>query len=160
MAALLISGTTIHLYLPLIHSKTDEPALGIPVKSIVQGQGETILLVDDDKSVLLSTSEVLTSLGYRVLTSENGIAALELFDEKSADISLVLTDIVMPKMGGEKLAEAINTRSKTTPIIFSTGYDRKESTQHEPAFSHNTILYKPFSISSLSQSIHESLQRH
>ncbi|TLS77661.1 response regulator [Mariprofundus erugo] len=152
------AGTTIDMYLPMIQEQEarNEEA-GHIAPSIHHGAGETILLVDDDTTVLHSTREVLLSLGFRVITAEHGIAALEQFEQQPESIRLLLTDIVMPKMGGIALAQAIRQRNNHLPVIFATGYDRKEALDAEAAISHSSVLSKPFSISRLSQAIHDSL---
>lgn len=100
------TGTTIDMYLPAMQGEPGEnEAIGDTPASIHRGANETILLVDDDTTVLRATREVLSSLGYQVLTAEHGIAALELFDTHADEIALLLTDIVMPKMGGIALAQ-------------------------------------------------------
>lgn len=141
-------GTEMHLYLPLwdeavmVRAGADQPE-----KDQVAAEGkETILLVDDDSSVRKICFEVLSSVGYEVLTAENGIAALECFVRHGDRIGLVITDIVMPGMGGFDLAEKIRQKAKRLSIIFITGYDPVRAAVPAHLLENSIILTKPFSV--------------
>jgi len=146
-------GTSIHILLPLMKSlknaseQTDDPE---PV--IAKADGETLLLVDDDEEILHATSEVLRSLGYQVLVSSDREKALELFS--SHPVSLVIMDIVMPKMNGADLLKEIRESDPTIPAIFSTGYDKDEAVLNAGLEQENTVvLNKPMRIEDLSWQI-------
>jgi PAS domain S-box-containing protein len=113
-------GTTAELWLPVaLVNSTTEPAVEEAAMSRVPRL--CVLVVDDDSLVLTSTSLLLEDLGHRVISAASGAQALELFDSAHS-IDLVITDMVMPKMSGAQLAQAIRVISPHLPIILATGY--------------------------------------
>ena len=149
-------GCTFHIYLPLISSDAAQ-ALTTTTISRASG-GETILLVDDETDVLAIIGEVLESLEYEVLTAENGEQALQIYEENPDRINLILTDVVMPKMGGLELAKAIHQINPDLPIIFATGYDKKQEIELESGLHGYAILNKPFSVELLEQTLSNMLE--
>jgi len=145
-------GSTFHIYLPLLHSKNI--AQTSPHLNVANGQGETILLVDDQEQVISTCKEVLNALNYHVLTATNGQQALDIFKAHANKIDLILMDIVMPVMGGDKAAELIRQIKPDIRIIFSTGYDKGSQTN----MANETILAKPFAINEMSQLIRQTLK--
>ena len=113
-------GTTAELWLPVaLADSTTEPAVEEAAMSRVPRL--CVLVVDDDSLVLTSTSLLLEDLGHRVISAASGAQALELFDSEH-DVDLVITDMVMPKMSGAQLAQAIRVIRPHLPIILATGY--------------------------------------
>ena len=147
------SGTAFHVYLPLSEQQQtmEERVRAAPLN----GKAETILLVDDEETLRTVISEVLESLGYTVLQAGNGKDALSIV--ASQQINLVITDIIMPEMGGIELAHEIRKLQKSTPIIFVTGYDREQALVMSEEIKHSLILNKPFEFESLSQTIRKLL---
>ncbi len=144
------SGTAIHVYLPL----SEESPEILPEKQ--PGNSEkhdlTILLVDDEDDLRKTTAQVLIEMGYRVVEAANGEAALELFTSTEQEVDLVLTDVIMPKMGGIKLLQALRELNAKIPVILTTGYD---DTVLDKGF-HPTrceVARKPFDFELLSNSI-------
>ena len=149
-------GCTFHIYLPLISSDVAQ-ALTTTVISKAS-EGETILLVDDEKDVLTIIGEVIESLGYNVITAENGEQALAAFLRDPQAFDLILTDVVMPRMGGLELAKAVHQSDPDTPIIFATGYDKKQEIERESGLHGYAILNKPFSVELLEQTLSSMLE--
>jgi len=114
-------GTTFHVLLPRTIEKTSQPAASAVLSSGPGGR-ETILIVEDDHAVMRATVATLKNGGYTVLTAANGDEACRLVQRHSGDIDLVLSDVVMPQLGGPELAEFLATARPDTPIIFMTGY--------------------------------------
>lgn len=113
-------GTTAELWLPVaIAGSTTDPVTEDTAGSQVPCL--CVLVVDDDSLVLTSTSLLLEDLGHRVISAASGAQALELFDSEH-DFDLVITDMVMPKMSGAQLAQAIRAMRPHLPIILATGY--------------------------------------
>ena len=113
-------GTTAELWLPVaLANSTTTPAIEETAMSRVPRL--CVLVVDDDNLVLTSTSLLLEDLGHRVISASSGAQALELFDSEPA-IDLVITDMAMPKMNGEQLAQIIRNIRPQLPIILATGY--------------------------------------
>jgi len=144
-------GSTFRIYLPLTNMDLENEAKVQPSSRAVAG--ETILFVDDETAVLTVIGEVLKSLGYKVLTAENGVQALEIYNNNSNVIDLVLTDVVMPKMDGVELAKAINEQDSKIPIIFATGYDKKQEIERNSGLQGFAVLNKPYSIELLEQTL-------
>jgi PAS domain S-box-containing protein len=150
-------GSAFHLYFPAKKEKR-ESVREEESATTRRGQGETILLVDDELSVIETISEVLTSFGYTVLTASDGEQAYQLFTSHRNDISLVITDVVMPKMGGVDLAKRIRQLDKNIAVVFATGYDMSNALDAGNEIEGSIVLRKPYSIRKLSHTIHHILK--
>jgi len=150
------AGTSFLIYLPLVEFNGDIEAASDSSK--VLGAGETILLVDDEYSMRETTSEVLESLGYKVFKASDGEQALEIFKARQQEIALILTDIVMPKMGGIELAKCIRQLDKRAPIIFATGYDKESEFTDGNQVDKSLLINKPFSYDKLSRMIQDMIK--
>ncbi|NWF37861.1 CBS domain-containing protein [Mariprofundus sp. NF] len=138
-------GTRFAIYLPLL---ANSPAMeGSQSTETLQGDGQLILLVDDDPVVLDSAKGVLEILGYRVLSADDGEQAFDLFLEHLQDLALIMTDVVMPNMGGHELAQKVRQHS-AVPIIFMTGYDYEQKIHGSDALM--ATISKPFNVQKLS----------
>jgi signal transduction histidine kinase len=119
-------GTTFRIYLPLAQGAPSAPALAEeePAAELdcPSGRGETILLVEDQQAVREAVQRILTHLNYRVLTAGNGLEALQVYEYFKEEIDLVLTDIVMPEMGGKELSQVLKSRDPRMPIVAMSGY--------------------------------------
>jgi len=146
-------GATFHIYLPLLASEGLDFTPMLPKQTAAMGHGELILLVDDDACIVETGQEVLEMLGYRVLTARDGQQAVDVFTAKREDIALIILDLVMPVMSGDKAAALMRRQQPDVNIIFSTGYDKH--TQTDP--DHETVLNKPFSIINMSHVIRQQL---
>lgn len=150
-------GTTFHLWLPLM-DPSQIAVITTPDEEIVEGKGETILLVDDDASVIETGKAVLEELGYRVLIATDGIKAEDTFRIHCHDIDLVILDVVMPRRSGVDAAEAIRKINPDMKIIFATGYDRSNTLRGKTQIQAETIITKPYSTGKISQLIRSVLE--
>jgi len=150
------TGTNFTIYLPLEPGQNSSDHNAI-TEGIVQGQGETILLVDDEDSFRTIHAELLTRMGYQVLLAADGAQALGIFAKHQQHIALLLTDVVMPVMGGVDLAHSLWQQAPSMPVIFLTGYDKNHLDKLSSENRYSRILLKPFSIQDLSQQIHSLL---
>lgn len=142
-------GTVIHLYLPIVE-KLVVPEVSVQTFNlVVDASANTILFVDDNPKVSGVYVEALKAFGYQVLCAENGLEAIELFEENDGRIDLVITDIVMPKLGGFKFAEHVRLHTPDLPVIFITGYDPQQAQMPEQLNEFSVILRKPFDIKDL-----------
>ncbi len=148
-------GTSFHLYLPLLEAPS--VAESVQATQVHEGKGECILLVDDEMQVLAITSDVLSSLGYKVLTATNGQEAVDLFKRAPDDIDLVVLDVVMPMMGGVAACQNMRRIRPDIQVLFSTGYDKEQSLDKELSIISADIISKPISIAELSQAIRRKL---
>ncbi|HKJ83559.1 MAG TPA: ABC transporter substrate-binding protein [Mariprofundaceae bacterium] len=149
------AGTTFHIYLPLTgQSDTSDDNQSKP--EVMRGDGELILLADDDPLVIESSSAVLQELGYTVLTADNGCSAVETFRSCSG-IRLVMLDVVMPSMNGPQAADEIRRLDPETRIIFATGYDRDAALTDADGLTSEIVLTKPFTVAELSGVLRDQL---
>jgi len=150
------AGTTIQVYLPLITTAGTVEVCGLP-DDIVPGNGETILLVDDNATVLETGRDVLEGLGYAVLTATDGLSAIEVYQAHKEEIDLLLLDVVMPRLGGVEALQAIRDINPDVKAMFATGYDKLSMLPARGVALNEKVISKPFAVSILSQSIRELL---
>ena len=140
-------GTTFSLYIPLYRSGLSDlnEQLLSPVE-IREGKGETILVVDDDLELLESSRSVFERVGYRVLVAHDGKEALEMYTQHQSEIQMVMTDVVMPVMGGVQSVEKMRDINPDLNVIFCTGYDKDTTLIDVKPSTHTVILTKPYKI--------------
>jgi CheY-like chemotaxis protein len=113
-------GTTFTIYLPqVVEAEASSPESDT---EIPRGRGETILVVEDKPEVLDVARGLLEHLNYRVLTATNGQEGLAAYDSNRDEISLVLTDVVMPVMGGLEMVEALKEKDPDVRAVLMSGY--------------------------------------
>jgi PAS domain S-box-containing protein len=150
------AGTTFRIYLPRVVSPTATPLDGTPAVRANAG-GETVLLVEDEEMVRKVVRRTLLSQGYKVIEAANGTEALQVALEDPARISLVLTDVMMPGMGGPELARRLWRQFPDLKIVFLSGY-APDSMSAESGVPPGAILIeKPFAIEKLMSIVREVL---
>ncbi len=119
---------------------------------------ETVLLVEDEPMLRELGTTVLEELGYRVLCAENGVDALRLMSENpTVGIDLLLTDVVMPKMGGRELAERLRPIHPKAKVIFCSGYT-EDAILHSGSLEAGVFfLQKPYSVAAVAQKVRDVL---
>jgi PAS domain S-box-containing protein len=113
-------GTTFRIYLPRVDAPAEAPLSATP--SDVPSGNETIMLVEDEEAVRALARMALELAGYRVLLAANGAEALRLFEGSPDPIHLVLTDVIMPEMGGPALIERLRALRPTLRVLYMSGY--------------------------------------
>lgn len=113
-------GTTFNIYLPATESGQTTKS-GKEEKEILAGNGELILVVDDEASILEITNQMLEMFGYRILTAPNGAEALAIYKSIGKEIALVITDMMMPVMGGAQIIKELRKINPSVKIIASSG---------------------------------------
>ncbi len=147
-------GTSFHIYFPVSdHEIREEKSSG---KMIRQGT-ETILLVEDEESVLTVSKNMLSSIGYRILTAQNGPRAIEIYKNGNHKIDLVMLDMIMPGMSGEETFDQLKSLNPDIRVILCSGYSMNEQASRIMEHGCRFFLQKPFSIYDLSQKIREAL---
>jgi len=136
-------GTTIRVYLPRVESSTAPLSLGAPRTEVRQGS-ETVLLVENAESVRNLAKELLKSSGYAVLEAESGREALRIASSFSGPIHLLLTDVIMPGMGGKQLAEQLTSLRPATRVLYMSGYSNDGIVQSGILESGALLVEKPF----------------
>src|SRR5581483_5593403 len=148
-------GTSFKVYLPavevpadaVIPSKTDFPI----------GGTETVLVAEDENAVRELVVAVLESLGYKVLTAKNGAEAIQLFEGRADEIDLVLSDTIMPKVGGKELFDVVRRRKPDLRFVFMSGYNVDAVGENAGAIANVDFLQKPFSPVVLGRKVREVL---
>jgi len=144
-------GSVFNVYLPVIHSKREETT-NTDHRS-VQGGNEHILLVDDEAVILEMEKLMLERLGYQVTMRTSSVEALEVFRLSSNQFDLVITDMTMPNMTGEKLACEIKKIRREIPVIVCTGFSEKMSPERAKSLGIDGFLMKPIIRNDLTQKI-------
>ncbi len=129
--------------------------LELPNFGSVRGK-ETILLVEDEETVRVLCSRVLESCGYSVLNAKDGVEALEWLQSEASKIDLLITDVVMPRLSGPKLVEAIKRDLPLLPVIFISGY-ADEIVLLEIPDEKRDLLRKPFNPKQLTERVRAAL---
>jgi len=151
------AGTTFWVYLP-VSEAPEEPRSGsdasVPASA---GNGEQVLVVDDEEFVLETTRQALRDGGYRVLVAEGGDEALRQVEEHDGEVDAVITDLRMPNMDGLDLIRSLHARHPNLPIIAASGMadGRSENALQAGAC---TFLAKPFSEEELQRALQEALR--
>ncbi|MGC9395713.1 MAG: PAS domain S-box protein [Anaerolineae bacterium] len=149
-------GTFFTIYWPLLDTSETEPEPVTPTTlSIQQGHGETLLLVEDDATVRKAIAESLAAMNYQVLQATNGQEALSIIKEQHDAIALIVSDVVMPKMGGVALYHALQQQGIDIPVILLTGHPLNG----ELATLQVEWMLKPPNLATLSANIARLLQR-
>jgi signal transduction histidine kinase/ActR/RegA family two-component response regulator len=152
-------GTTVKIYLPRILEDALKGPAAVDKPTTPRG-AETILVVEDEKVVRNLTKRILAEQGYKVLEASAGDEALQLFREKPGlKIDLLLTDIVMPKMGGKELAERIRILQPSARILFFSGYTDEAIVRQGVLDRGIPFLQKPFSPQVLASKVREVLDQ-
>ncbi|RLC95922.1 MAG: hypothetical protein DRI77_09295 [Chloroflexi bacterium] len=147
-------GTTFRIYLPA--SEAEEKVAEEESTAPPQGQGETILLVEDNENLLKVGRAILESLNYCVLTAANGREALVVY-EAEGRVDLVLTDLVMPEMGGRQLMQKLKQMNSGLKGLAITGYALRKASQELEETGFLDIVHKPFDASTLAQIVRRAL---
>ena len=150
-------GTEFHVYLPVEKILSEEQAT--TSKAQIQGGTEQILLVDDEEAILSMEKRMLERLGYQVTSRSSSLEALEAFRANLDKFDLIITDMQMPNMPGEKLsAELIKIRSDI-PILLCTGFSETMSEKRAASLGIKGFLLKPIVMNDLAQKIREVLDK-
>jgi PAS domain S-box-containing protein len=149
-------GTTVKVYLPrqLVEAPIEEPP-SRPDFSVL-GEGQTILLVEDDDDVREYTRVALTSLGYRVLEASDGMSALQVLEGRP-EVALLFTDVGLPGMNGRRLVEEARNRLPDLKVLYTTGYARNAIVHHGLLDADVELLPKPFTVETLGRKIRRVL---
>lgn len=140
-------GTTFKVYLPRVKSEEESPTQ-VKAKRILGGT-ETILLVEDEAGIRKLTQECLASKGYMVLSARDGLEALKIAEQHGEAIDLLLTDVVLPGLGGPKLAKQYLGLHPETQVLYMSGYTDDAIIHHGVLDQGIAFLQKPFTIDDL-----------
>jgi PAS domain S-box-containing protein len=144
-------GTTVKLYLP--RALQDAIDLKPVTLETPRGHGETILVVEDDATVLSIISDVLRDLGYQVLTAADARFAIPLLQSKAA-IDLLISDVILPHVNGRKLAETARTLRPALKVLFVSGYSEDAIVRGNLIDAGMDMLTKPFALDTLGAKVY------
>lgn len=147
-------GSTFNIYLPA-SKKTVMPEKETIGSEIMKGEG-TILIVDDEKIVLETTSELLRLLGYHIYTAGTGQEALSVYHEKTKEIDLVILDMILPGISGAETMKMIKLLNPDVKVILSSGYSIQGEAQRVMEMGCVGFIQKPFNLTELSQLVHQA----
>ncbi len=140
-------GTTFKIYLPRTDKAAETPR-PVGLRETLHGS-ETILIAEDEDQVRAVMCSILRRYGYRVLETSNGDDALAVSDGFANEIPLLLTDVVMPRMSGRKLAEALELRRPGMKVLYASGYTDEAIVRHRVLEAGVAFLQKPFTAEGL-----------
>jgi PAS domain S-box-containing protein len=151
-------GTTFSIYLPRIVTATPTP-VGTPAEPALPRAkaGETILLIEDEASVRDVTAKLLAKLGYEVITAVDGRDGVNRAAAHEAELHLVLTDLMMPELGGVEAAQEIRRKRPEIPVLFISGYSEQAVTWRDDMKATGRLLSKPFSVDELARAIRQAI---
>ncbi|MDO8666288.1 MAG: PAS domain S-box protein [Gemmatimonadales bacterium] len=148
-------GTSVKVYLP----RSGEAASPAPrvAAAVMRGGNETILLAEDEESLRRAAKRVLEKHGYTVLAASDGVEALEMLRANAGRIRLVLSDVVMPRLGGPQFIARARAEGFRTPVLFSSGYTARDIEQTAALEAGVPLLPKPWTITDLLRRVRELL---
>jgi len=152
-------GTIFTVYLPAL-SMTEQETMPREDIAEIEGEGETILVVEDDWVTLAALRDLLETQNYHVLIAQNGIEALEIIEESSDSINLIVCDVVMPEMGGLALYNSLHERYPQIKMLFITGHPLQKENQALLEKGGVNWLQKPFSVPDFSRVVQELLEEN
>ncbi|MCP4552271.1 MAG: response regulator, partial [Bacteroidetes bacterium] len=151
-------GTQFFIYIPVVKSSSEKQAQSN--EEPIQGGTERILLVDDEKAILAMERLMLGRLGYQVTFRSSSIEALEAFRDSPDKFDMVITDMAMPNMSGDKFAVELTKIRPDIPILLCTGFSEMMSVEKATSLGISGFLLKPIVMKDLSQKIREVLDEN
>ena len=152
-------GTKFRIYLPVVKSAAvdlSQPNLK-PEENVLCGGNETLLVADDHEGIREMVRSALEGCGYRILLAVNGEEAIRTFENHVNEISLVVVDMVMPRIGGLEAAKRMKQIRPELPVIFTTGYSSDNEALTKVIEEGGVVVEKPFDPRKLARRVRELL---
>jgi len=145
------------IYLPALLADRQE-VVELETTTYVRGQGETVLVVEDNADLRKALVVTLEQLDYRVLEAADGREALGMLEQDGTEIALVLSDLVMPEMGGQALFHALRERGLTLPVVMLSGHpmEKEMETLREQGLA--GWMHKPPDMAQLARLLSRALE--
>jgi len=153
------AGTTFSVYLPRVLANAEPVEPESAAGSSDASGTETVLVAEDDQAVRDLCRRLLQGLGYTVLVARDGVEALELCTSRDGPIHLLVTDVVMPRLGGRELGQRVSALRPEMPVIYTSGYTETAFGEDGTLPRGVAFLPKPFTGSSLAGKVREVLDR-
>ena len=147
-------GSVFSLYLPRLEQR-EGAAPDADDEVLIQGEGQCVLVADDNESIRETLKEVLTDAGYRVVTAVDGEEALNVFHEYQQEIRLAFVDKVMPGHDGTVVMRHIKARCLETKVVLMTGYDLSDSMSSDPLILNGSVqvIRKPWALKDINKAL-------
>ena len=154
------AGTRISLLLPIsLEDVIDDPRGATEPLAHVWGAGQRILVVEDEEHLLETQVRALKRLGYRPEAAKDGAEAIRILEDHGEEIDLVLTDLIMPNLGGKELYDAMGALGlRDIPVVFMSGYTLADVIGALPAGARSPLLEKPWTIQQLGLAVSDGLK--
>ena len=149
-------GTSFKIYLPRVDRKSSPEETANAADNAPHG-AETILIVEDEDLVRDMSRQILEECGYTIIEARNGIEALEIVRNATAPIDLLLTDVVMPLMGGRELSEKLTRTHPQIAVLFTSGYTDDAIIRQGIVETNTNFIEKPFTYNGLAQKVRQVL---
>lgn len=148
-------GTSFKIHLPASDAPV-EPRTAVNAE-ITNGQGERIVVLEDETAVRVMVKRILTACNYEVFQCSNGRTAIEICNDPEAKVDLLLTDVVMPSLAGGEVADEVRAANPDLKVLFMSGYS-EAIIERQHAHGHTTdLLEKPFTAAELLGAVHSAL---
>jgi PAS domain S-box-containing protein len=146
-------GSQFKVYLPALAPQQERRSLP-PLVPLPKGQGELLLIVDDEEAVRRVAHRMLEQYGYRIMTASDGAEGLMIFSRQRREVRAVITDIIMPVVDGSALIRALRRLSPNLPIIAMSGLPAPDDRNSNGAIDADAFLHKPFSTEEIVRTVH------
>jgi CheY-like chemotaxis protein len=150
-------GTTFYVYLPRVEDTAEELVPTLPAQNEAGGC-ETVLLVEDEESVRELVKLTLVARGYKVLEAENGECGLEMAQSFNENIDILITDVMMPGIGGRELAKKLSETRPGISVLYLSGYTEDAVVTQGTIGPAVAFLQKPFTLQNLAKKVREVLR--
>ncbi len=150
-------GTTFNIYLRAESTEVPEEDWTLEHRESPRGNGETVLVIDDEPMIIDIGRAMLCKLGYKVITAGEVELGLEYFNDRKDEIDIVILDVVMPGTNGRDILREIRRVKPLVPVILSSGYDRSVIDEDFAADVNLFFMQKPYSMDDLGRHVHKSL---
>ncbi len=151
------AGATFELFLPAVEARAPVERAALAPRSL--SGHESVLLVEDEDTVRRVAYRALVARGYDVLQANGAEEAMELLDARGGTVDALVTDVVMPRVGGRELAEMVTRRCPTVRVLFTSGYAADAMVRHGVFQAEVAFLQKPYTSQSLVAKVREVLDR-
>jgi len=153
-------GTTFNIYLPASPKKdTHDKDKYVDRDNLISKGAETILLVDDESMILTVGSELLKTLGYTILTAQDGSSAIDLYKNSKENIDLVILDMVMPEMGGGEVFDELKKIDPQVKVLLSSGYSLNGQASKIIKRGCVGFIQKPFTIRDIASQLRKIIDK-
>jgi CheY-like chemotaxis protein len=152
-------GTLFKVFFPAVEAEV-EARINITAPVVSKGQGETVLLVEDEPALRSLVRKIIQGYGYSVIEAKSGREALDVWRQEGHRVDLLLTDLVMPEgISGKDLARTLLSERPDLKIIFMSGYDKDPSEETFPLTEGVNFLRKPYTPTALGQIVQRCLEK-